>query len=99
MLKQAVGKKDTDIQQPLKALQNAIDKIEAKIEILIHTDEKLLTQYKLVQSVPGIGKIVATSLLITTKGFTNLTDPRKLACYMGIAPFPYQSGSSWVTKD
>jgi transposase len=94
MLKQAVGKKDADIQQPLKALQNAIDKIEAKIEILIHTDEKLLTQYKLVQSVPGIGKIVATSLLITTKGFTNLTDPRKLACYMGIAPFPYQSGSS-----
>jgi len=51
-------------------------------------------QYKLLQTIPGIGKVVATNLLITTKGFTILTDLRKLACYMGIAPFPYQSGSS-----
>lgn len=99
MLRQAVEKNDSDVQQPLKALQKAIDKIEAKIEMLIKTDEKLVGQYKLVQSVPGIGKVVATSLLITTKGFTNLTDPRKLACYVGIAPFPYQSGSSITYKD
>lgn len=99
MLKQATEKNDSDIQSPLKALQKAIDKIDAKMETLINTDEKLVEQYKLIQTVPGIGKVVATSLLITTKGFTNLTDPRKLACYVGIAPFSYQSGSSIKYKD
>ena len=94
MLKQAMSGNDRDLLQPVKSLQKAIDKIDAKIEALITTDSKLLSQYKLMQSVPGIGKIVATRLLITTKAFTQLTDPRKLACYMGIAPFPYQSGSS-----
>lgn len=46
------------------------------------------------QSVPGVGKVIAVALLVTTKGFTCLTNPRKLACYAGIAPFPYRSGSS-----
>jgi len=94
MLKQAMIGNDRDLAQPVKALEKAIDKIDGKIEALITTDEKLLSQYQLIQSVPGIGKVVATRLLITTKAFTHLTDPRKLACYMGVAPFPYQSGSS-----
>jgi transposase len=94
MLKQTISGKDPDLTQPLNALQKAIDKIDAKIEALITTDDRLLSQYRLVQSVPGIGKVVATRLLITTKAFTHLTNPRKLACYMGTAPFPFQSGSS-----
>lgn len=94
MLKQAMDGKDRHLIQPVKTLQKAIDKIDTTIEVLITTDPKLHSQCQLIQSVPGIGKIVATRLLITTKAFTHLTDPRKLACYMGVAPFPYQSGSS-----
>ncbi len=94
-LKQVLeGENDSDLQRPLKALKDAITKIEDKIEVLIATDEKVLSQYKLLRTVPGIGKVVSVSLLITTRGFTKLTNPRKLSCYMGIAPFPYQSGSS-----
>jgi transposase len=99
MLKQAGNGKDTDLLQPVKVLQKAIDKINTKIEALISADRKLFSQYKLIQSIPGIGKIVATRLLITTKAFTHLTNPRKLACYMGVAPFPYQSGSSIKYKN
>ena len=29
-----------------------------------------------------------------TKGFTAFDNARKLACYAGVAPFPYQSGTS-----
>lgn len=94
MLKQAVEKNDPDMKASLAVLQKSIDKIEAKIEALIIADKNLVRQYKLLQSVPGVGKVVATNLLITTKGFSTLTDPRKLACYIGIAPFPYSSGSS-----
>jgi transposase len=99
MLKQATTGKDRDLLQPLKAIQKSINNIEEKIEKLILMDVKLQAQYKLIQSVPGIGKVVATRLLITTKAFTHLTDPRKLACFMGIAPFPYQSGSSIKYKN
>lgn len=88
------GKLDKIVSQPIKALKEAIIKIENIMLELIKTDPKLFKQFTLLQSVPGIGKIVAISLLITTKGFTNLTNPRKLACYIGVAPFPYQSGSS-----
>jgi transposase len=99
MLKQSTTGKDSVLQQPLTALQKSIDKVEAKIEAVIEMDTKLQSQYKLLNSVPGIGKVVATRLLVTTKAFTQFTDPRKLACYMGIAPFPYQSGSSIKYKN
>lgn len=99
-LKQVVdGEYDNDMQRPLMVLKEAIKKIEGKMEEVITADEKFSKQYKLLRSVPGIGKVVAVSLLITTKGFTKLTDPRKLACYMGIAPFPHQSGSSTNYKN
>jgi transposase len=94
MLKQSVERNDSDLQQPLKSILKAISGLDGKIEALISTDDKLLRQHKLLQSVPGIGKVVSSTLLITTKGFSVLTDPRKLSCFMGIAPFPYQSGSS-----
>jgi len=79
---------------PIKAVEKAITLIETEMLNVIKTDLQLLKQFMLLQSVPGIGKIVAISLIITTKGFTKLTNPRKLACYIGVAPFPYQSGSS-----
>jgi transposase len=99
MLRQSVTGKDSDLQKPLIALQKSIDKVEAKIEGLILVEPKLCSHYKLIQSVPGIGKVVATRLLITTKAFTQFTNPRKLACYVGITPFPYQSGSSIKYKN
>ena len=94
MLKQSVTGKDADIQRPVNALQKSIDSVDSKIAKLISSDVRLLSQYQIMESVPGIGKVVATRLLVTTKGFTQLTETRKLACFTGIAPFPYQSGSS-----
>lgn len=99
MIKQTLTEDDQDLHKPLKVLLQTIDNLEEKIGALINSDARLLSYHKLIQSVPGIGKVVATRLLITTKAFTNLTDPKKLACYMGIAPFPYQSGSSIKYKN
>lgn len=99
MLKQSTTSPDVDLEQPIKALEKAMRNVEEKIENLITSEPKLQSQYKLLQTIPGIGKIVATRLLVTTKGFTHLLNPRKLACYMAIAPFPYQSGSSIKYKN
>ena len=42
----------------------------------------------------GIGFVTAVNLIIHTNGFTIMNDSRKLACYCGVAPFEYSSGTS-----
>lgn len=61
---------------------------------MIEQDTELKQQAKLIQSVPGVGPILTWNLLAKTNGFKTIKDPRKLACYAGIAPFDFQSGTS-----
>lgn len=58
------------------------------------TGEGLYKQAELIQSIPGIGVQTSTYLIIATKGFKAFNNWRKFACYSGIAPFEYTSGSS-----
>lgn len=83
----------------IKKLNQQIQKIEQEIQCLIKKDSTLQKQYDLIQTVPGVGKILACSILIKTHGFTILLDPRKLACYCGVVPFQFQSGSSIKRKE
>ena len=45
-------------------------------------------------SVPGIGPVIATELLIATNEMQTINEPKKLACHAGVAPFEYRSGTS-----
>ncbi len=78
----------------LKNLKRNLKLIDAQILTIINTSSTLKKNYQLIQSIPGIGPQTATYLLIVTKGFTCFDNARQLACYAGVAPFPYQSGSS-----
>ena len=82
------------IKSSLAAIDKDLKNIEAKIIDIVNEDEKLKLLYKLVTSVVGIGFVTAINLLVHTNGFTILKDARKLACYCGVAPFEYSSGSS-----
>ena len=42
----------------------------------------------------GVGVQTALHLLSCTRGFTAFDNWKKLACYVGVAPFEYSSGSS-----
>jgi transposase len=83
----------------IKKLNEQIKNIEKEMQLLIKTDSTLQKQYELIQTVPGVGKILACSILVKTQAFTILLDPRKLACYCGVVPFQFQSGSSIKRKD
>lgn len=99
-LKQAKeGKQDSDLDLPLQTIKQAVQAVEQKMLARIRADKKLNSQYELLKSVPGVGTVSAVSLLVNTKGFTRLTEPKKLSCYAGIAPFPYRSGSSIRRRD
>lgn len=78
----------------VKDIDQQIKTIEAKIDELVSRDVRLHTYYKLMTSVQGVGKVLSWHLLVKTGEFNNITEPRKLACYAGIAPFEYRSGTS-----
>jgi transposase len=75
-------------------IENQIKIIEGNIQDIISNDQKLNQQQKLIKSVSGVGKVLSWTLLSKTEGFTTITDPRKMACYSGVAPFDFQSGTS-----
>lgn len=55
-------------------------------------------QCELLQTVPGIGKVLALILVVLTNGFSRFDSPRALACHAGVAPFRYSSGSGIRSK-
>jgi transposase len=82
------------IKSSLTAIDKDLKNIESKIIDIVNEDDNLKLLYKLITSVVGIGFVTAINLLIHTNGFTMMKDARKLACYCGVAPFEYSSGSS-----
>lgn len=78
----------------IKSIEAQIMIIENDIEAIILKDENLNHQQKLIKSVPGVGQVLSWTLLSKTEGFTVITDPRKMACYSGVVPFDFQSGTS-----
>ena len=81
-------------QRMIDNLSVEIKKVEEQIIALIKGNNDFSTSYGLLLSIKGIGKILAMYLLVSTENFTRFKDPRKFACYSGIAPFPYTSGTS-----
>lgn len=82
------------IRKSLNAIDKDLKNVEASIIGIVNEDENLKQLYKLITSVVGIGFVTAINLMVYTNGFTVLKDTRKLACYCGVAPFEYSSGSS-----
>ncbi|MFN2438422.1 MAG: transposase [Chitinophagaceae bacterium] len=82
------------IKKSIKAIDADLKNIEAKIMACLKEDASLHHLFSLITSVVGIGFVTGVNLIIHTHGFNIMCDSRKLACYCGVAPFPYQSGVS-----
>lgn len=101
-IKESVGFIDKEIikeishcsQAPLAAIRKSITRVEAQLKELINLDPQLGAQVQQITSVPGIGPITAINMIIATDEFTRINDPKKFACYAGVAPFEHSSGSS-----
>lgn len=78
----------------INALEKQILQLDTLIKETIKEDETLKQLYKNITSVNGIGMITAINIITTTNEFTHINDPRKFACYSGVAPFEHSSGSS-----
>lgn len=94
-----IGLKQTDsIMQSqarlIKHLEKEIAKLEAEIKTIIQSNSSLHQNYQLLQTIKGVGKILALATLIKTRNFTRFTNARKFACFCGTAPFENTSGTS-----
>jgi len=83
-----------DSNSVVKHLMNKVEKIDRLISKLIASDEKLKQTDELLQSIPGVGTQLSTSMIVYTRCFTSFKTWRQFACYAGVAPFEYTSGSS-----
>jgi len=75
-------------------LDDEIKSIEKEIEHIFQINPQWQVNYKLIQSVKAIGPVLAKYLIVYTENFSRFSNPKKFACYSGIAPFEYSSGSS-----
>tara|TARA_Y100000817_G_scaffold298953_1_gene276604 strand:- start:349 stop:1389 length:1041 start_codon:yes stop_codon:yes gene_type:complete len=78
----------------LEGLAKSLKRVEDKMMEVIQMDREVRALYELITSVKCVGKVLATDLIVYTHGFTRMLDGKKLACYCGVAPFEYSSGTS-----
>ncbi|MGR3172927.1 IS110 family transposase, partial [Vibrio vulnificus] len=82
----------SSIKPILTALKNQITKVESRIEKLIETCPDYQAKNEILQSVPGIGKIAAASLISNVPELGYITN-KQAASLIGVAPITRESGS------
>lgn len=75
-------------------LRSQLKELEKAISALVNDNQKMSEQSKLLQSIPGIGPQIALQMICYTRCFSLFENWRQFACYSGVAPFEYQSGTS-----
>ena len=78
----------------LVQIELKIKEVEKQINQLIKEDPELRRLYAIVSSVMGVGFVISTHMIVSTNEFKTISDPNKMACHCGVAPFEYQSGKS-----
>ena len=85
---------DKHTDQIIRLLNNHIHQIEVLIQNTIEQNQVLYKNHLIATSVPGVGKVVSWNMIIKTNGYNHNINPRKFACYVGVAPFSQKSGTS-----
>ena len=96
-----IAEKDLIIQgqkQLVKNFDKQIQKLMSEIQTIINQQPALKQNFLLLQSIKGVGKILALTVLIKTHNFTRFINARKFACFCGTAPFDHSSGTSIKKK-
>ena len=92
--KQLGSKSVKRIKIRLKGLTADIVIIEKEVLELVKMDMLLVQNYNLLISITGIGMVNAVMMILSTNNFEGITNARSFACYCGVAPFEYSSGTS-----
>lgn len=81
-------------QPVIKAIKKELVRLEKELSALVKSDDGVKEQHGIITSVPGVGNVTALNMIIHTNEFKSIREPKKFACYAGVAPFKHESGSS-----
>ncbi|MBK8701037.1 MAG: transposase [Saprospiraceae bacterium] len=89
-----INEKIKEINNPvIDEIENAINKIETQMLGIIKKNEALKKNYEILNTVPGIGPVIARSLICITNNFTKFDSAKQFGCYCEVVPFNKQSGN------
>ena len=79
--------------QSIDAIQADLTELDNFMDKLIKEDPRLNRLMEIITSVKCIGPVTALQIIITTNEFREISNPKKFACYAGVAPFVKVSGT------
>lgn len=80
-------------------MTESITEIGNKIQVLLQSSELLKRQLEIMTSIDGVDPQVAINTIISTAAFKSFDNGVKFACYIGVVPFSYSSGSSQSSRN
>lgn len=84
----------TRMEQLIESLTKQISEVETELDAALALDPDWAASAIRLQTIPGIGPFTAAWLVVTTLNFTVCEKVEELTAYAGLAPHPYQSGTS-----
>ena len=82
------------IEKQLDSIGSALRTIDRDIRKLVSESDEFKENYGILDSFKGVGTLTIACLIIKTRNFKDMTDPRELGCYIGVVPHHCQSGTS-----
>jgi len=82
------------VQRTIAFLQKEATKLRAQADELVAATASLATDRSLLESIPGIGRQTATTILAELPAVDRLPSAQSAAAYCGLAPREFQSGTS-----
>ncbi len=81
-------------QQTLKEVKKHIAEIDKELDKIIRQNPTISQMSNQLDGIPGVGLLLAASLIAMTDSFSNIADYRPLAAFVGICPYQHKSGKS-----
>jgi transposase len=78
----------------LANLTEQISAVERELRELLDSDDAWAASIVRLQSIPGVGLVTAAWLVVATANFTACATASAATAYLGLAPHPWESGSS-----
>jgi len=82
-----------DLQEHIAQLMVRKEGLEKAAREVVHGDALLLANFKIIQSIIGLGETSSLALLSAVR-FDQFLKPRSVGCFAGLTPSKYESGTS-----
>ncbi len=83
-----------EIDKQLTTIRRSLKEIDDEIQNLLSESDEFSHNFTILNTFKGVGVMTITCLIIKTRNFKDMSDPRELGCYAGVVPHGHQSGTS-----